>query len=182
MPALEQLVCETATWCFTHCVKDTGDLSQQTRSEALRPDSMPCKTKGDDAAFAGLTDTQISQVNENRRQRLQIENLQNPNIDLNYCELTGRIYCITYPPRADSPCLEEIESANDISWGFFDMNALPGWDTWISLHKTNNGGIILCGWVPNEIVTPIGVGMSWFRNINAKWLPNTSAIRRITIG
>ena len=175
-PVLEKLICETASWCFSHCVVP-GNLDEQTRSDALCPDALLECPEGSRlrtlCASYNVFDAAISQVIQRRRRQIELEKLKIP--DLSYCKFTGRIYCVSISPKLD---VEDLDAAEDVSWGFFDLVALPGWDTWISLQESNDGKWQLCGWVPNEIATPIGIGMSWLRHLPAEWLPEAPAIGR----
>jgi len=64
-----------------------------------------------------------------------------------------------------------------LSDGFYDLNDLPGWDTWFCFSSTPAPfGAIFC-WVPNRLVETASSGMLGIPAESVKWASNSTILR-----
>jgi hypothetical protein len=166
-----ELICETATWCFSRCNSPPFSGTERFTPDCLR--GTPVSERLHRFATSSLVDA-VLQVAEPRRQQLvELPRpfLAGPNYevlwDFRDCLFLGRLFRINVssPPRK-SDCLE----AASLSQGFFDPSGLPVWDSWAFARNDEQLGLTLYGWAPNEVASFVGNGMWQFSNNFAEWI------------
>jgi len=160
-PEVGQQLADTVAWCSRHARAD--DAGSSTRSLALRPpvmalpDSQPLHRLLD---VPGEAKAALDFVCEARRREL--ERLGIPVLSVGSDLAGGRILLTTID--TDS-CWAATEPSN----GYYDLNDLPGWDTWFLHRETDRlWGAIYC-WVPAGLVELAQRGMDVIPVMSVEW-------------
>jgi hypothetical protein len=158
---IAQRLAETVAWCSRHARADDADSS--TRSLALRPpvmalpDSKPLYRLLD---VPGEARAAVEFVCESRRSELARLGIP---VDPVGSDLAGGLILLT---TIDT---DSCEAATEPSNGYYDLNDLPGWDTWFLHSETDGaGGAIYC-WVPGALVELAQRGMDVIPVKSVQW-------------
>jgi hypothetical protein len=149
-PDLWQRLAETVAWCSYHAWAE--EAGRTTRSVALRPTviAMPRK-RGRFALLAGQSAREaVAQVCEARCRELASLGIAVPPVGPDLAG--GRILRTTIDT-------DSCWAATEISNGYYDLDDLPGWDTWFHHAATDRPwGAIYC-WVPASLIELAEAGM-----------------------
>ena len=143
---------QTAAWCL-HAIK-VEDLAASTRTKALCPDIFAnCDHLARLDAIhkaTGSVRLAVQQICERRAALVMKLNLELPSID--YCKSAGRFFGTDFDT-------DLCQVATEVSGGFFDLSDIPGWDTWFAHEPHDHLQGRVYGWIPIDIVAPVGRGI-----------------------
>jgi hypothetical protein len=152
---------ETVAWCSRHARTDDADIS--TRSPALRPPVMALPQRERLSRLLnvpGEPEAAVEFVCQARRRELARLGIRVLPIgsDLG----GGRMLFTTIDT-------DSCEAATGPSNGFYDLDDLPGWDTWFWHRPTDRPwGAIYC-WVPAHLVELARQGMDVIPVESVEW-------------
>jgi hypothetical protein len=152
---------ETVAWCNLHARAD--DTATSTRSPALCPPVMALPrgqrlpflldTPGEPAAAVEF----VCQARRRELARLGI-----PIVSVGPDMAGGRVLFTTIDT-------DSSEAATGLSNGYYDLDDLPGWDTWFWHRPTDRAwGAIYC-WVPDRLVKLARDGMDVIPVMWVEW-------------
>ena len=152
---------ETIAWCNHHA--RTDDAGTSTRSPALRPPLMELPQRERLWSLLdspGVPEAAVEHVCQARRRELA--RLGIPVAPVGRDMAGGRVLLTTLD--TDS-CVAATEPSN----GFYDIDDLPGWDTWFWHRPTDQPwGAIYC-WVPARLIQLASNGMDVIPVLCVKW-------------
>lgn len=158
---IAQRLAETIAWCSRHARAEAAGPS--TRSLALRPPVMALQNDQPlhRLLLPGEAKAAVDVVCESRRRELT--RLEVPVTPVGADLAGGRILRTTID--TDS-CWAATEPSN----GYYDLNDLPGWDTWFLHRETDHcWGAIFC-WVPARLVGLAQLGMDAIPVVSVEWV------------
>lgn len=163
-PEIAQRLAETVAWCSRFARAD--DAGASTRTIELRPPIM--MLRGYDLIQRLLASpaeprAAVDYVCAGRRRAL--ERLGIPVAPTGSNLAGGRILYTTMDT-------DSCQCATGPSNGYFDLDDLPGWDTWFHHRDTGQlGGLIYC-WVPPPLVELADRGLLTLPCLNVLWSPS----------
>jgi hypothetical protein len=160
-----QRLAETVAWCSRHARVDEAGIT--TRTPALMPPVMAYR--GYDLLKKLLdspaeTTAAVEHVCQARRRELT--RLGIPVVPIGPGFAGGRILFTTIDT-------DSCGAATSPSNGFYDLDDLPGWDTWfLHARSDQSWGAIYC-WVPAQLVALAGIGMDMIPVESVRWADPT---------
>jgi hypothetical protein len=152
---------ETVAWCDRHARAD--DAGASTRTAALKP--LVLEYRGYDLLKRLLdssaeTTAAVEFVCQARRRELA--RLGIPVVPVGPDLAAGRVLFTTIDT-------DSCEAATGPSNGYYDLDDLPGWDTWFWHRPTDRPwGAIYC-WVPARLVELARAGMDVIPVLSVEW-------------
>jgi hypothetical protein len=123
------------------------------RTDASPPGELLDRLLGD----AALTRAAVEQIAGRRRAALRARGAE-----LRQPRPGGRFLCTDLSS-------DLCDAARPVSEGFFDVDDLPPWGTWLAYVETGaSGGIVAC-WVPGALVAAADRGVSVIPVLSAWW-------------
>lgn len=152
---------EAIAWCARYARAD--DAHASTRSEMLCPPvmSLPRQKVLDTLLQApGAAKAAVEFVTQARR--MELVRRQIPIVPVDQHLGGGRILTTTLDT-------DSCEAATEVSNGFYDLDDLPGWDTWFWHERTDcPWGAIYC-WVPSHLIELAQRGMDVIPVLCVEW-------------
>ena len=169
-PEVARRLAETVAWCSRHARADDADTS--TRSPTLCPPVMALPQRQRLSRLLDLpgeAKAAVEFVCEARRRELA--RLGIPVIPVGSDLAGGRILFTTIDT-------DSCEAATGPSNGYYDLDDLPGWDTWFHHRPTDRPwGAIYC-WVPRHLVELARSGMDVIPVMSVEWAQSLDELTR----
>ena len=169
-PEVARRLAETVAWSSRHVRADDPDAS--TRSPTLCPPVMALPQRQRLSCLlnlAGEAEAAVEFVCNARRRELA--RLGIPVVPVGPDLAEGRILFTTIDT-------DSCEAATGPSNGYYDLDDLPGWDTWFHHRPTERlWGAIYC-WVPSHLVELARSGMDVIPVMSVEWARSLDELTR----
>jgi hypothetical protein len=156
-----QRLAETVAWCSRHASAE--DAGTSTRSPVLMPPIM--RHRGHDLLKRLLDSPEETTAAVDfvcRARREELARLGIPVVPVGPDLAGGRVLFTTIDT-------DSCEAATAPSNGYYDLDDLPGWDTWFFHARTDRPwGAIYC-WVPAHLVELARAGMDVIPVMSVAW-------------
>jgi hypothetical protein len=151
---------EAIAWCALHA--NVSDPHGSLRSGSLHPSILP---EGRQAAVRSL----VGRRGESLRLDVLHGTIDPPVPACSPAELQGGRLLYAVPDETLWDGTAESESE-----GFFDIEDIPPWDTWLALYKETRRQDVLVSWVPREYVPIAERAIRVLMVDNVGWLTNAN--------
>ncbi len=169
-PEVSKCLAETVAWCSRHARADNAGAS--TRTAPLCPPVMALPQRQRLSRLldvSGETKAAVDFVCQARR--LELARLGIPVVAVGPDLAGGRILFTTIDT-------DSCEAATGPSNGYYDLDDLPGWDTWFFHRPTDRPwGAIYC-WVPSHLVELARSGMNVIPVMSVEWIQSSDDLAR----
>lgn len=169
-PEIENSLAETVAWCSRHARADDADAS--TRNPAFCPPVMALPQRQRLSRLLNVPGEPKAAVDfvRNARRR-ELARLGIPILAVGPDLAGGRILFSTIDT-------DSCGAATSPSNGYYDLDDLPGWDTWFYHRSTDRPwGAIYC-WVPAHLVELARSGMDVIPVMSVEWMQSLDELAR----